>query len=189
MENLQKVMDTCLEQGRIKIMDPAMADNGQLYPGLDADFVNRVKKAAARADYLLPNITEACLLTNTPYPAEYDEAFIKKLLYSLASLGCKNIVLTGVSYSGRNMGVAVYENGVYNYIQHEKVAKSSPGTGDVFASVFTGALLRGHSGVKSAGMAARFVVECLKETEKHPQHNYGPVFEPLLPKLIEIINT
>ena len=69
----------------------------------------------------------------------------------------------------------------------KKLAKSSPVTGDVFASAFTGALINGHSMKKSAAIAADFVVECLKETEKHPGHSYGPVFEPVLGKLIEMI--
>ena len=187
LENLQKLMDTCLEEEHIKIMDPAMADNGLLYPGFDTDFVDAVKKAAARADYLLPNVTEACLLTDTPYSEEYDEDFIKDLILKLSAIGCKNIVITGVCYNNDTVGVAVYENGVYSYQSHEKVKRILPGTGDIFASVFTGALLRGYSAQKSAGMAAEFVVECIKETMKYPQHTYGPVFEPMLPRLIEMM--
>ncbi|MBR5521264.1 MAG: pyridoxamine kinase [Oscillospiraceae bacterium] len=187
LANLQKVMDACLEKDAIKIMDPAMADDGELYPGFDCEFVNEVKKAAAKADYLLPNMTEACLLTDTTYTDNYDEVFVKGLLDKLSAIGCKNIVITGVSYSDNTTGVVVYENGVYSYHSHEKVARSSPGTGDVFASVFTGAILKGNSALKSADMASQFVVECLKETMKYPQHRYGPVFEPVLAKLIEIM--
>jgi len=57
---------------------------------------------------------------------------------------------------------------------------------DVFASVFTGAILKGYDAKKAAGIAADFVVDCLEETVKHPNHSYGPVFEPVLKKLTDI---
>ena len=105
-----------------------------------------------------------------------------------ARAGCKNIVLTGVSLDGHSIGVAICTNGNYSFHFHEKVSRSSPGTGDVFASVFTGALLKGKNIFDSAEIASTFVVECLKETLKYPDHTYGPVFEPLLGKLIETMN-
>lgn len=188
LKQLKKITDNCLEPDAVKIIDPAMADNGTLYPGLDAEFVAEVKKLVRSSDYLLPNITEACMLTGIEYREKYNEDYIKQLLDAMTELGCKNIVLTGVSYNSDTTGIAIYEDGRYDYYCHEKLAKSSPGTGDVFASVFTGALMSGHSMQKSAIIAADFVVECLKETEKYPGHNYGPVFEPVLGKLIEMIN-
>ncbi|MBR4036901.1 MAG: pyridoxamine kinase [Oscillospiraceae bacterium] len=187
LQQLKNIMENCLETDAVKILDPAMADNGRLYPGLDIEFVSEVKKLVRSSDYLLPNITEACLLTGIEYSEKYNEDYIKQLLDAMTELGCKNIVLTGVSYNSDTTGIAIYEDGRYSYYCHEKLAKSSPGTGDVFASVFTGALMTGHSMKKSAIIAADFVVECLKETEKHPGHNYGPVFEPVLVKLIEMI--
>lgn len=188
LKNLEKVMETCLEPDALKIIDPAMADDGQLYPGFDQNFVDEVKNNISKADYLLPNLTEACLLTDIPYTEEYDEDFIKKILEKLSSMGCKNIVLTGATFKEGTTGVAVYEDGKYSYHCHEKVPRSSPGTGDVFASVFTGAILKGYTAFESSQMASQFVVECLKETEKYPQHTYGPVFEPLLAQLIKIVN-
>ena len=188
LKNLEKVMQTCLEQDALKIIDPAMADDGRLYPGFDQNFVDAVKVYISNADYLLPNITEACLLTGTPYREKYDEDFIKNLLKKLSGMGCRNIVLTGVAFNEDKIGVAVYEDGEYSYLCHEKVARSSPGTGDIFASVFTGAVLKGYTACESARMASQFVVKCLKETEKYPQHTYGPVFEPLLAELIKMLN-
>ncbi|MBQ5757370.1 MAG: bifunctional hydroxymethylpyrimidine kinase/phosphomethylpyrimidine kinase, partial [Clostridia bacterium] len=83
----------------VSIVDPAMADNGKLYPGFDAEFVEHMKSLAFRADYILPNITEACLLTGTDYSSEYDERFIDLLLQKLVDSGAKIVVLTGVGYS------------------------------------------------------------------------------------------
>lgn len=186
LENLKKVINTCLEPDATVIIDPAMADNGMLYPGFDSCFVNKVKEMASYADCLLPNVTEACLLTDTPYQENYDETFIIQLMNKLVSLGCPNIAITGVSFEKSTTGVAIWENGNYNYCKHSRIDKSVPGTGDVFASVFTGAILKGHSIQQATVIASDFVVECLKETIKYPQHSYGPVFEPILYKLANI---
>ena len=186
LENLKSILGNCLEDcGRV-IVDPAMADGGVLYPGLDDAFVAKVKEIVPYAHWLLPNVTEACLLTDTPYRENYDEAFIRKLLEKLVLLGCSNVVITGVSYSEGYTGVATYADGIYGYYCHRKIEKSVPGTGDVFAYVFTGAILKGYAAKKAAGIAADFVVDCLEETVKHPNHSYGPVFEPVLKKLTEI---
>ena len=188
LKMLEKVMDKCLEEGAVRIIDPAMADNGQLYPGFDDQFIEEVKALISKADYILPNVTEACLLTGTEYTEVYNQQFIEMLLKKLAEIGCKNIVLTGVSFDSHSIGVAIYTNGNCSFHFHGKVSRSSPGTGDVFASVFTGALLKGKNIFDSAEIASTFVVECLKETLKYPDHTYGPVFEPLLGKLIEAMN-
>lgn len=187
LQAMERVMETCLLPDAIKIIDPAMADDGALYPGFDENFVAEVRKMISKADYILPNITEACLLTDTPYSQCYDEIFVKDLLKKLSFMGCKNVVITGVSFSRDTIGTAILEKGKYSYYSHDRVCRSSPGTGDVFAAVFTGALLKGNSVSKSAQTASEFVVECLQETTKYPAHSYGPVFEPLLGRLIEKI--
>jgi len=84
--------DTC-----VKIVDPAMADNGKLYPGFDAAFVEAMKGLAGKADYLVPNITEAAFLTGAEYKTEYDRTYIDELLNKLTALGAKHIILSGVS--------------------------------------------------------------------------------------------
>ena len=71
----------------VSIVDPAMADNGKLYPGFDAEFVEAMKTLAFSADIILPNITEACLLTGTDYQEKYDEAYITDLLDKLTDSG------------------------------------------------------------------------------------------------------
>ncbi len=170
-----------------KIVDPAMADNGTLYQGFYTDFVNSMKRLCAKADYLLPNITEACLLTGIEYRTEYDEGYILLIIKKLCELGCKNVILTGVSFDSDTTGVAVFENGEYKYYSHEKMPKGSHGTGDIYASAFTGALTRGKDAFEAAKIAADFTLECIKETARHKDHWYGAAFEPVLYKLIELM--
>lgn len=167
----------------VKIVDPAMADNGKLYPGFDAAFVEAMKSLCGKADYLLPNITEACFLTGMEYKTEYDRAYIDELLEKLASLGCKNIIFTGISYREGKTGVVVYENGNYSYYEHDKLSNSCHGTGDVYASAFVGAFVRGKSAYEAAKIAADYTVACIKETAKEDNHWYGAKFETSLPML------
>lgn len=169
------------------IVDPAMADNGSLYPGFDDIFVQAMKGLCSKADYLLPNITEACFLTGTQYETEYDRAYISELLARLTALGCKNIILTGVSYAPGKTGIVVFENGSYAYYEHEKLPNSCHGTGDIYASAFVGAFVRGKSAYDAARIAADYTVACIKATAKEENHWYGAKFEPVLPKLIQAL--
>lgn len=185
IEYVSAIFEECLNQNGSRIVDPAMADNGKLYAGFDADFVEAMKKLCAKADYLLPNITEACFLTDTEYKKEYDRAFIDELLSKLTSLGCKNIILTGISYESDKTGVVVFENGNYSYYEHTLLPNSCHGTGDIYASAFTGAFVRGKSAFDAAKIAADYTVECIKATAKLDNHWYGAAFEPVLYKLIQ----
>ncbi len=171
----------------IKVVDPAMADNGKLYYGFDMEFVAQMAKLCAEADYVVPNITEACFLTGIEYKTEYDRAYIDSLLAALKSMGCKNIILTGVSYRDGYTGVVVVDDGKYSYYEHEKLFGGCHGTGDAYASAFVGALCRGKGAYEAAKIAADFTVECIKETLKLDNHWYGAAFELALPKLIEML--
>ena len=180
------IRDTAARNGTA-IVDPAMADNGSLYPGFDDAFVQAMKGLCAKADYVLPNITEACFLTGLEYRTEYDRAYIDELLAALTALGCKNIILTGVSYAPGKTGVVVYENGSYAYYEHEKRPNSCHGTGDIYASAFVGALIRGKTAYDAARIAADYTVACIKATAEEENHWYGAKFEPVLPKLIQAL--
>ena len=174
-------------EGCIKIVDPAMADNGALYPGCDQPFVEAMKVLCGKADYILPNITEACFLTGMEYKTEYDRAYIDELLARLTALGCPNVIFTGISYAPGKTGVVVFEKGEYSYYEHEKLPNSCHGTGDIYASAFVGALVRGHKAFDAAKIAADYTVECIKATAEEENHWYGAKFEPVLVKLIKAL--
>jgi len=171
----------------LKIVDPAMADNGNLYPGFDMEFVQAMRGLAAKADYLVPNMTEAAFLTGLEYKTEYDRAYVDAMLNALTALGCKNIILTGISYAPGMTGVVVYENGAYAYYEHTKEPNSCHGTGDIYASAFVGALTQGKSAYDAARIAADYVVECIRFTATLDNHWYGAAFEPALGKLIDML--
>ena len=171
----------------IKAVDPAMADNGKLYPGFDEEFVKAMKGLCGKADYLIPNITEASFLTDMEYKTEYTRAYIDELIEKMCALGAKNIILTGVSYEKGKTGVVVFENGEYSYYEHVFLPNSCHGTGDIYASAFVGALVRGKNAYNAAKIAADYTVECIKATAEEENHWYGAKFEPVLGKLIKLI--
>ena len=187
IEYVKGLLRTVLANGGVAVIDPAMADNGKLYPGFDMAFVEEMKSLCAQADYLVPNVTEACMLTGVEYKTEYDRAYVDSLLAGLSALGAKNVILTGISYAEGRTGVVVFENGSYSYYEHEKMAKGSHGTGDIYASTFVGSLVRGKSAYDAARIAADFTLACIQESQKTPDHWYGARFEPVLGVLIDLL--
>ena len=129
---------------------------------------------------------EACFLTGTEFATTYDRAYIDGLLSGLTALGAKNVILTGVSYAPGKTGVVVFENGVYAYYEHELLPNSCHGTGDIYASAFVGALMRGKAAYDAARSAADYTVACIQATDK--SHWYGASFEPALSKLMGMLN-
>ena len=181
---VRHIMNTTLEDGGLRIVDPAMADNGKLYPLFGQDYVEAMKPLCFESDILLPNITEACCLTGMEYRTEYDEGYICDLLGALRAAGAKTVVLTGVSYEPSTTGVAIMEGDEITYYRHRRLARSCHGTGDVYASAFVGALMNGLSATAAASVAADYTVACMENTADDPNHTYGVKFEPVLGSLI-----
>ena len=180
-----------INDGGLLIVDPAMADNGKLYYGFDEEFVKHMAGLCATADIILPNITEAAFMTGSELKLDnHDERYIKMLIEKLASLGTKNIILKGIRYNEKELGVAVYNSRdkSLKYYFTERIDKSSHGTGDCYAAAFTGSLMQGKSIFDAAGIAAEFVLECIKKTIDDESHWYGVKFERALPMLVAELN-
>lgn len=172
----------------VRVVDPAMADNGKLYPIFNMEYVDAMRVLCGEADILVPNITEACFLTGEEYKETYDESYIRSLVEKLVALGAKTVVLTGVSYEPKMTGVVVYENGKMEYYKHGKMAKGSHGTGDIYASAFVGALMNDKSVYEAAKIAADYTVKCIMNTQDDADHWYGAKFEPVLRELIDMLD-
>ncbi len=172
--------------GRI-VVDPAMADNGKLYPGFDEAYAAAMGRLCSMADVIVPNITEACLLTGMPYVESYDEGYVAALLEKLSLLGAKYVVLTGVSYTEDTTGVVVWDGETRRYYSHRKITKSYHGTGDIYTAALAGAWLRGRELFEAAGIAAEYTVSCIEKTISDDSHWYGVKFELALPQLVDAL--
>ena len=172
--------------GRI-VVDPAMADNGRLYPGFDGAYASAMARLCGMADVIVPNITEACLLTGVEYAETYDEAYVAGLVEKLTALGAKNVVLTGVSYAPDTTGVVVWDGTSSRYYSHRKITKSYHGTGDIYTAALAGAWLRGRELFEAAGIAAEYTVSCIEKTVSDESHWYGVKFELAIPELVEAL--
>ena len=173
--------------GALAVVDPAMADNGRLYPAFDGAYVEAMKTLAFSADIILPNITEACFLTGMDYRESYDEAYIAGLLDRLTAAGAKTVILTGVGYRPGRTGVAVQDKGERRYYEHRRIEKGSHGTGDVYAAAFVGALLNGRDAYEAAAVAADYTVLCIEATQGDASHWYGVKFEKELPVYMKLL--
>lgn len=166
------------------ILDPVMGDHGKLYSRMTDANVAAMKQLCRKADYLLPNLTEAALLTGLPYREQPDDAYLKELAQGLLAFGVKAAVITGIHWDENTTGFAGIhaESGQFSY-QAGKLPGSQHGTGDMFSAVFSGSLLSGKSVQDSATLAARFVEQVISSTKERSP--FGARFEPQLPWLWE----
>ncbi|MCQ2251127.1 MAG: pyridoxamine kinase [Bacteroidales bacterium] len=171
------------------VVDPVLGDNGVLYKGFNAEIVAAMRRLIKRADIIIPNITEACQLTDTEYRTDFDKEYIRGIVGKLQQImgRGKTIVMTGVGFNPNETGVGVFSDGEEFYYPHIKLDKNVSGTGDIFASAFIGALLNGHDTKKSATIAADFTLLSIKETVKNPAHWYGVKFETVLGEYIRML--
>lgn len=179
-ELVGKVLDTFSDT---VILDPAMGDHGELYTGQSVDMVQAMTGLCRKADFLLPNLTEAALLTGLPYREEADSAYLRELADGMLELGVKTVVITGFTRSDGQTGFyGARKNGeVFSYYA-QRIGKHFHGTGDLFAAVFTGATVRGMEEAAAATLAARFVERVIAATEESTP--FGIAFEPELPWLM-----
>lgn len=187
---VEEFFDRFKTEENLIIIDPVMADNGKLYPAFDMAFAARMAELCGKADIILPNITEASFMTGMEYKEVYDEKYIKEMLHKLAALGAKKVVLTGVGFEEGMTGVMGYdtEKDEFFHYSNKKLPKSYHGTGDVFASTFTGAVMNGFDWKEALKLAADYTAECIRVTMEDPDGCwYGVNFEKTIPMLVEMI--
>ena len=181
---VQNIIETMLVPGGKAIIDPAMADNGKLYPAFDMAYVEAMKCLVSVADVILPNLTEACFLTGCTYQETYDQAYIMDVVSKLHQMGAKYVVLTGVSYEPGMTGVLIYDGETTDYYTHPRIGKSYHGTGDVYASAFVGSWASGKTMGEAVRIAADYTCKCIENTMDDESHWYGVKFETAIPYLI-----
>ena len=163
------------------VVDPAMGDSGKLYRGLCPAHVDAMKLLCRKANVLIPNVTEAALLTGLPYRASHEESYLAELMQGMLGFGADAVVITGVSKAPGKTGFVGTEKGASFSYETEVIGKAFHGTGDLFCAVLTGSLMAEKSLSEAAKLAATFVERVLQNT--HGPEKEGFTFEPQLPWL------
>ena len=137
--------------------------------------------AAQQIMLILPNLTEACLLLGRPMPdGELNDEQALSLAQELTAL-CPQTVVTGVPMGRHLVCTGAGRNSFV--VRRLKLERSYPGTGDLFAAVLTGALLRGNALSAATDAAAGFVADSIAATDPEAPTALGVWFEPLLGRL------
>ena len=167
------------------LVDPIMADSGELYPNMNPDSVNYYKKILSVSDICIPNITEARLLADLMQDHEYtDKNELCELVKALQSLGCKNIVITDCKDLDGNSFNYIYDSAQdkHEKIYFEKLPVSYIGTGDVFSSVLTSEILLGSNLEVAVKKASDFVAKVIKDNS-----NNDDTFDLIIENSLEYI--
>ena len=171
------------------IIDPVLGDNGRLYSVYTKEMCEAMKELASLAHILTPNLTEACILTDTPYhDGDWSDEELHQLLARLKQYPAEQMVVSGITDHEFLVNL-IYDKANGTTIQKQKKAgKERSGTGDVFAAIIASNAVHGVSFEESVTMASSFIREAIIFTEENniPSTD-GVYFEPLLGKLKDFI--
>lgn len=187
---VKKMFDDFKTEDTLLFVDPAMADNGKLYPAFDESFAKYMATLCAKADIIVPNLTEASFMTGIEYKTEYDEDYIRAVLLKLSELGTKISILTGVGFKEGKTGVMGYDSETeeFFYYEQERLNASYHGTGDIFSSTCVGAIMNGLNWKEAVQIAADYTAECIRVTLQDPEKPwYGVNFEQAIPFLLKLL--
>lgn len=177
------------QKSTLVVVDPAMGDDGKLYPTLNTDFVLNMRSLVQQADLITPNYTEACLLLDLPYETSIPEsAALEALCRKLATRENQKVVITSVPASDNQIKVACFDASNEQFAEHstERIPFATCGTGDLFTSVLTGAMLQGKSLSDAVLAAMRFVSLAIQYTyDSGSDYREGVQVEPCLKHLFD----
>jgi pyridoxine kinase len=188
IEYISNIMDSCRNENAINVVDPCMADHGKLYPGFSTEFPSEMLKLCKKADVIVPNLTEACLLLGIEY-RHYEKFELENIAKELSNITNASVILTGVSFEEDKLGALIYDvnDKSIAYYFTNKVPVMFHGTGDCFASSFFGALIKGYSLFESTKIACEFTAQSIQNTyDDKDTHWYGVHFEESLKYLTNL---
>lgn len=179
------------------LADPVMGDNGKGYHIFSEEMLSGMKELTKRASVITPNLTELCFLADEDYcdltshrqDSDYTDR-IQDLCRKLAKQAVRpqTVMVTGII---RRRGeqecigtLAVNENGNY-YAETPYTGRSFSGTGDLFASVVCGSLIKGLTAEEALRKATGFLQEAIEDaTKENIPSAHGVQFEKYLGQLL-----
>ena len=190
-QQIARIFDDFSEGNPLILVDPAMADEGKLYPAFDEAFARGMTSLVAKATLTVPNITEASLLLGKEYPgSDYDQTWVEETMKELSALGPAQVVLTGVSFEEGKLGAAAYDRNLDEFVYYftEKVPGYYHGTGDIYSSTLLAALLNGKELGEAIGIACEYTLGAIKRTAAAgTEPRYGVAFEQEIGHLLEML--
>ena len=174
------------DERTVTVIDPVMGDGGRLYTTYAPELAKQMKALLPYADILTPNLTEACILTETEYKETMNDTELTVLCEKLAAMGPKKIVISGLERNGK-LDNFVYEEGETPLVITEpKIGPSRAGTGDVFSSVIAADAVNGVGFAESVRHAAKFISKVLgRAVELEIPTTDGICFEEFLSEIGE----
>ena len=166
-----------------------MGDNGKSYATYTPAMRERMAELVAGAVLIMPNMTEACMLLKLPHIHEpIPRSQAKSLLVRLSEMGPNAVIITSVPLSMGILANVGYdrEKNAFWLVECDYVPVASPGTGDLFAAVVTGALLGGDSLPMAMARATGYLERTIKVTYSYgADTRFGVMFEKTLPTLAQ----
>ena len=192
-EGLELVSQLSCQKKIPLFVDPIMGDNGRLYQGFDRNYVESMKDFCQQADVIIPNLTEAALLTDSPYPEEgsYDKATIENLLRDLSKLGPRKVILTGISFETDKIGLAYFdkETNQVIYRMRKRYQSHFYGSGDLLTAILSAGYFHKLDFLKVCELALDFMDKVLLLTLSSGRPlKYGLSYEPYIGYLFNGIN-
>jgi len=165
----------------IVIIDPVMGDYGIAYPTYTEEMCQGMKDLAQYADILTPNLTEACILTDTPYREDMKVAEVVELAQKLSAQGPKKVVITGITQRSFICNLCYEDGEEPSMVKTQKVGTQRSGTGDIFAAIISADAVNGVPFRESVRKASSFIKKCiLRSIELDIPLTDGVCFEEVL---------
>lgn len=191
IDTIAKFIDFFCKDNTKVIVDPVMADHGVIYKAYNDLMCKKMQDIACKADFITPNMTELCILTNSSYTdtsaLSGEKLFdkIKEMAMSLVNVNNQTVIVTGVPDDG-SIYNCIYEKSGSFTVKSRLFKGSFSGTGDLFASVFCGGILNGFTVKQAVEKASLFLEKSIADTVslENYDRNEGVEFEKNLKYLL-----
>ena len=176
MDEIQNV-----DNGRLVMVDPIMADGGKLYNGIDMERVAAMRKLVSYSDVMVPNMTEAGFLTGIcPGRERASAAELRELVDGLHKLSGKSVVITSAQDSETDEHLVCgydHKSGQYFRVPFIFLPVRVAGSGDIFSTVMIGKLLNGESLEEAVREAVRVLTVLIRDNQSHLDEYKGILVE------------
>jgi len=197
IDNIFRFLNVFHSSETTLLVDPVMGDLGEVYKMYTGEFLDRMKELVKCADIITPNITECCLLTGLSYEklesyqvdSDYFQA-LEEAGHQLQQATGANVIITGLNpppadANKRYVGNMYVDADRSFYSVRDYNGESYSGTGDLFASVIMGGMMRGQDLVESMKLAEAFLAASIEATSKDQiPREAGVNFEKFLRMLL-----